>query len=97
MKNYNRHAIHSLGSKTLESKQVAKRLRALLPQRLLQIQNSYTSSKSRSHALRQALLDQRYEHHIDELVNASYLATRTSIEREIRLLRWQVEQYRRNY
>ncbi len=71
------------GQQSLEIRQVAKRLKSLLPRRLKEIQKNYISvSKTIASANRKALADQSYENYITEFVEISSQAMKARIQYE---------------
>jgi hypothetical protein len=62
------HYISSQGKAAFEGRQLAKRLRDLLPLRMKKIKDEWRRSHRPGRAEREALADQRLLDHIDELV-----------------------------
>lgn len=62
------------GQKSIESRQLASRLRQLLPDQLKRVQNRYRQGNTAARAHRLALLDEEYISAIEELVEFSHNA-----------------------
>ncbi len=67
------------GSKNVESRQVASRLKKLLPKRIKTLRLSYRQDLPVGKANRQALLDQEYEKHILEYLDLREEANKNRI------------------
>jgi len=83
-----RHHISEAGRRQAEARQVARRVRELLPERLLQIEREYRRSLPPGKARRQALRDPRYLASIEELANVSAAATEARIAWETGRMLW---------
>ena len=84
--------------RAIDSRQVARRLKELMPSRLFSIRGRYLSqSLSRTKALRQALLDKDYLKLIDEYVEVSASAHLLRVEGETRLMLHQARQTLRGF
>ncbi len=84
--------IAHLGRKSIEANQIARRLRHLLPERLRDIHRDLKSRFGYSKALRLALVDRRYEKHIEELVDIRHAALDAKIRREAHLMLFKARQ-----
>ena len=77
------HKISVLARKSVEYRQVAKRLQRLLPVRLREISFEYRKSNSAGKSQRLALLDKRYLFYINELHTISASAAQARVEWEL--------------
>jgi len=78
--------IHSYASRSQESRQVARRLRELLPARLQAIKARYAHQKPLTRAERQALLDPDYQKHLSELLEIRNEAMEARVQYETHLM-----------
>lgn len=69
-----------------EASQVAKRLRKLLPTRLEQLYRNGSAERRGGRAMREALTDQRYKAHVEELVAMTAEARTARIQYETHLM-----------
>lgn len=85
-------AIRRWGRSALESKQVARRLRELLPKRLLQIRQKYPQNGLRAEAWRGAFTDPEYLEFVDEYVRISGHTTEFFVQYETHMMLLQARQ-----
>lgn len=81
-------AIRRYGRDAREARQVADRLRTLLPRRLSQVRHGIPSQRTRSRTSRLALIDPTYVHHLQELADiiGSNVYARIQYESHLMLL-----------
>lgn len=78
--------IRRFAALTIESRQVARRLVKLLPNRLRALQKSFATSMPAAQAMRHALVCKEYEDHLLEMNAISYQAKVARIQYETHLM-----------
>jgi len=82
--------IRAFGSRAAEHRQVARRLRALLPERLKSLHRAHRgaadSESSSARAERHTLIDPTWLAHVEEVVAMSHSATLARIEYETHMM-----------
>ena len=69
-----------------DSRQVGRRLKRLLPSRLVSLKNTYQSKHKPGRALRLALADKAYQNHIDQCVAVQSEAFEARIRYETHMM-----------
>ena len=77
---------------SLEARQVASRLKELLPQRLTGIREKYLGDYSAARASRIALVDKEYQERLKEFIEISGNALESKIQSETHLMLYQARQ-----
>lgn len=79
-------AIRVNASKLMDARQVAKRLRDLLPARLNKLQKSYRQSNPSAVSLRYALISNEYKDYLEELVQVNAEALHCKVQYETHMM-----------
>ena len=83
-----RHRVSEAGKRQAEARQVARRARDLLPDRLMQIEREYRQNHPPGKARRQALQDPRYLASIEELAGICAAALEARVAWETGRMLW---------
>ena len=85
--------VRTFSSTALENRQVASRLRELLPVRFMEMRRLHEQKeRSVGHAERRALVDERFTKHLDELLEVSGSAYTARVEYETHVMLIQARQ-----
>lgn len=83
--------ISEQGRFAIEFRQIYKRMRELLPNRLQQLISEYRQQQGVARARRSALLDPRYSSYIDQLVDIGARAHLARVQHETHLMYYNVQ------